>query len=358
MKRASSIALCVIMLVAVLVGCQGGGQTSEASSPASETPAPSSQAEVALTSQSASAPGNENTPSALDGYPNKVVQFIVVRGAGGGTDSVARTVATELEGKLGQPVVVMNVEGGDGLIGANEALNAEPDGYTLVVLGSTEIPNLLVNSEGVKFTVDDIKPICQLAGKSNILLLKKGSQFSTIAELVEYGQANPGKITIGVAGGNNTYIGLQMAEALGFEATIVNCNNGNELYAQVLGGHIECAAIGTQFYQNAIDEGMTVLGDTENRTEDKEGAAPSFVQQGYDLVIETFTYLAAPASTPDEICQYMSESIGELMEEGLMTKIDEVGQGGKYMPMNEIGQFVAEYNQKMIETYEEIKAAG
>lgn len=174
----------------------------------------------------------------------------------------------------------------------------------------------------------------------------------------EYGKANPGKITLGVPGGNNTYVGLQIAAALGFEATIVNGNNGNELYAQVLGGHIECAALGSQFFQNATDEGMLVLGDTENRTEDKEGAAPTFVQQGYDLVIETFTYLLASAETPDEICTLISDSVGELMDAGLKDKLDEIGQGGKFTPMDEMGPYVKEYNQKMMDTYNEINAAS
>ena len=300
----------------------------------------------------AAQPAEENS---LGGYPEKVVQFIVVRGAGGGTDNVARAVASDLEGKIGQPVVVMNVEGGDGLIGTNEALNADPDGYTFAVLGSTEVPNLLVNGQGAKFNQDDVKAVCQLASKGNVLMLKKGSQFQTLDEFIEYGKQNPGRITMGVAGGNNTYLAVELSKALGIEATVVNGNNGNELYAQVLGGHIECAILGTQFYQNAMDEGMVVLGSTESRVEDIEGQPKTFKQQGYDCVIETFTYLAAPAGVPDEICKYMSDSIGQLMEEGLKDKIDEMGQGGDYVPMEEMETYVKDYNQKMIDLYTVIK---
>ena len=73
-----------------------------------------------------------SVPASLEGYPKQPITFIVNRAAGGGTDVCARAVATAIKKDLGYTTVVNNLEGGDGLIGANEALNAKPDGYTFM----------------------------------------------------------------------------------------------------------------------------------------------------------------------------------------------------------------------------------
>lgn len=281
--------------------------------------------------------GNEisstaNAASALKNYPNRPIQFIVNRAAGGATDIVARAVSTSLQKDFKFVSVVQNLEGGDGLIGANQAMTAKPDGYNFMIIGSTEMPNILVNYKGAAFTAEDIVPVCRLASKSNILIMKANSKLTTIKKFVEYAKAHPDEITVAIAGGNTAYLPKLVEDALGIKLTVVNAGSGNAAYQQVLGGHVECALIGSQFYLSAITEKLLVLADTANRKQHVPDAADTFLSQGYKVVAENYSYLCAPKGTPTEIVKFMSDSIGKSISTGSLGKaLDDTQQGTNFM---------------------------
>lgn len=290
-------------------------------------------------------------------YPSKPITFIVNRAAGGGTDVCARAVATAIQKDLGYTTVVNNLEGGDGLIGANEALTAKPDGYTFMIVGSTEIPNLIVNFPEAKFTRDDLVPVCQVTSKSRFLALKPGSPFSDLNSFVSYAKANPGKLTIAISGGNTIYGAVLIEEALGIDLTVVNAGSGNNAFTMVLGGHVDCAELDPQYYTNCVNENMTVLGDTDDRTEHVADAADTFKSKGIDIVDTTFNYILAPKGTPDEYVKAVSDMVGELYEKhGLADAIAQTGQKAHYSPTDQFKDVYFAYVDKMMQLYQKINA--
>lgn len=253
----------------------------------------------------------------LGNYPSRPIQFVVNRGAGGGTDVIARSLATALQRDKGIATAVINVEGGDGLIGANQAMRAPADGYNLMVLGSSEIPNILVNySDGATFTADDVVPIVQLATRSTILVVKPNSPFQTLDDFVAYARANPGRLTVAIPGVNKLNEPLMLEDEFGIDVTPVNSGGGAAAYRELLGGHVEAALLGSQFLDNARSEGMVVLADMANRQERVADQPDSFLSMGYDIVSESFTYVIAPRGISPDIVAFLSSTIQDLFVNG------------------------------------------
>lgn len=297
-----------------------------------------------------------NAASALKGYPKKPIQFIVNRAAGGATDAVARAVSTSLQKDFKLVSVVQNLEGGDGLIGANEAMGAKPDGYTFMIVGSTEIPNILVNFRGATFTAADVVPVCKLTSKSTILVMKPNSKLITIEKFVDYAKAHPGEITIAIPGSNNAYGPMKIEDAFGIKLTIVNAGSGNAAYQQVLGGHVECALIGSDSYSNAVAEKMVVLADTANRKKHLANAADTFLSKGINIVTENFNYICAPKGTPKAIVKFISDSVKKSISEGSLGKaLVNTKQGINYMDYKKFPSYYKDYVASMMDMYTRIK---
>lgn len=348
-----------LMVSGLVAGC--GAKNSAESVPASEQPP--SQTVAAETNAPSEAAEDKGEAAEVGTVPAdypaaQTITFIVNRAAGGAVDTVARAVATDIQSEKGYTTVVQNLDGGDGLIGANEGINAKPDGYTFLVLGSTEIPNLLVNFEEAQFTAEDMVPVCQLTSKSKILVLKPNSQFASLDEFVAYAKEHPGELTIAIPGSNTAYGPKLIEEALGIELTVINAGSGNAAYTMALGGHVDCAEIGAQFFENAKAENMFVLGDTGERMDHTEDGADTFKSQGYDLVDTNFNYILAPKGTPEPIVKAMSDLIGQLINEGEMgTALLNTKQGLDYKGYEEFSDAFEANLERMIAIYSTIDLA-
>ena len=340
MKKAIASILCILLVLSLLPGCANAEQ-------------PEDNKDTAEDIQNTEDVQSAEDP--LGDYPENTIQFIVNRAAGGNTDLVARAVANTLQSELGYTTVVRNVDGGDGLIGANEALSAAPDGYTLMAVGSLELPNILVNFEGATFTKEDIVPICQLSAKSNLFILKPDSPFSSIEDFTAYAKEHPGELTVAVAGSNAVFGPMKLEDAMGVDITIVNAGSGNDAYASVLGGHVDCAMVSDNFYQNALAEGMTVMGSTANRTENIEGTADTFLSMGYKIVNETFTYLCAPKGIPESIVKFISDTLEKLADDGALAEaLESSGNSCDIMGYEEFTPYYESYLTEQMANFEKV----
>ena len=150
-------------------------------------------------------------------YPNRLVRLIVNSQAGGTADATTRLLADELSHRWSQPVVVEDVVGAGGNIGAAQVLRSEPDGYTLLVShpGPITINNLLFKS--LSYDPAKIAPVSVLITFPNVLVVSKALRINTLAELIAHAKANPGKITYGSQGiGTTTHLaGSLLSERLG-----------------------------------------------------------------------------------------------------------------------------------------------
>ena len=289
-------------------------------------------------------------------YPEKTIQIIVAKPPGGGADLSTRMIAAALEKQLGSSVVVLNREGGQGVIGTNEVANAKPDGYTLSCIAYNEIAYMIVNGENVEFTQDSFDYIFSINIRGHVLATKKDSQFDSLDKLLEYAKDHPKEITIGIPGEGCGDIPRMLMDAAGVELTIVNCQTGAPLYANLLGGHIEVGTIGTQFYERLIDENCHVLAQTVER-EYGVTNVPTFSELGVDGVWwNTKQVLMAPAGTPQEVIDILVDAMDKSFEDGSMVEmLENAGEIPMYQKGEELEISMAKYFNEKIPQLMEIK---
>jgi tripartite-type tricarboxylate transporter receptor subunit TctC len=133
-------------------------------------------------------------------YPNKPIRWVIPFAPGGGTDMVARPIASKLTDRLGQQILYDNRGGGGGVIAGEIVANANPDGYTLLVAA---VAVMTVTGSLQKMPFDPIKdfaPITKFANVPNMLSSRTALPISRIQEVVPYAKANPGKLRWALSG--------------------------------------------------------------------------------------------------------------------------------------------------------------
>jgi len=134
-------------------------------------------------------------------YPTKPIRLVVTFAPGGGADFVGRAIAQPLSEQLGQTVVVDNRAGANGVVGADIAAKSAPDGYTLLLGAAGTLSVAPHLGEPLPFDpVKDFVPVSLVATSSFVLAVTKSLPVNSVAELIAYAKANPGKLNFGSSG--------------------------------------------------------------------------------------------------------------------------------------------------------------
>jgi tripartite-type tricarboxylate transporter receptor subunit TctC len=174
-------------------------------------------------------------------YPNKPVKVIVAFTAGGTTDILTRAVSQKLSDSLKQSFVVDNKPGAGGNLGTELAARSAPDGYTLIVnsVGPIAVNPTLYKKLNINPLVD-LVPVVQIADVPNVLVVHPSVPAKTVAELVAYAKANPGKLNFGSTGiGTSSHLsGYMLSKRTGAEYTHIPYK-GAEALKDLLAGRVQ-----------------------------------------------------------------------------------------------------------------------
>jgi tripartite-type tricarboxylate transporter receptor subunit TctC len=174
------------------------------------------------------------------GFPVKPVRFVVPFPGGGANDVLARVAAEKLQVKWGQPIIIENKTGAGGSIGVDYAYHAEPDGYTLLVSAPGPIA---INPSLYKlgYRSEEFVPITVLASVPNLITVRADLGVDTVAALVKFAKANPGKLTYGSqeVGSTPNLNAVMFMNMTGTQFVHVPYRGETLVVNDMLGGHVD-----------------------------------------------------------------------------------------------------------------------
>jgi len=174
-------------------------------------------------------------------YPVRPVRWIVGFAAGGPQDIVARLLAQRLSERLGQQFIVENRPGAGGNIGTEAVVRAQPDGYTILMIGPSAAINVTLY-EGLSFNLlRDIVPIAGIMRTANVLEVNPSLPVRTVPELIAYAKANPGKINMASAGnGSSQHVAGELFKMMtGVDMVHVPYRGAAPALTDLLGGQVQ-----------------------------------------------------------------------------------------------------------------------
>lgn len=264
-------------------------------------------------------------------YPSKPITIVVGYPPGGSTDLTGRTVAAELSKKLGVPVVIENVGGAGGAIGAQKVANAAPDGYTLLVGANNEIAISRLVSSAVKYQVRDFTPIGLIASQPMVLVASAKSGVKNIDQFMSQVKASPGKFSYGSSGvGTALHLAGEMVKDQGgLFMTHIPYRGVAPLANDLLGNNIEFGVFVLSSGLPHIKSGKVVaLGTTETKRSAVAPDLPALAENAKlkGLDINVWFALMGPAHLPEPVLARLKMALAEsLQSPELRKKLEDSG---------------------------------
>ena len=257
-------------------------------------------------------------PMAAQEYPTRPITLIVPFPPGGSTTIVARTVGDKLAELLGQSILIDNRGGAGGTVGTRALAKSAPDGYTIGLgyTGTLAIGPSLYSNPGYD-PRKDFAPIGRIATAPNTLVVHPSFNVTTVAELVAYAKANPGKVNYGSAGvGTVSHVcGEYFANTAGIKLTHIPYKGTGPALTDLLGGHIPMAfAPIPATHENAKAGKLRMLAVTSAARSSLTSETPTIAESGLPGFEAVLRYgLVAPAGTPRAIIDKINRALNQAL---------------------------------------------
>jgi tripartite-type tricarboxylate transporter receptor subunit TctC len=238
-------------------------------------------------------------------YPSRPVRFIVPSAAGGGTDIIARAISLKLAETLGQPFVVENRPGAGQMIGIELAAKSPADGYTILMAASTLAINPIMYKKVPYDPVRDFAPITQAATLPNVLVVHPSLPVKSVAELIAYAKANPGKLNFASAGiGTSPQMSIELLKSMaGIDMVHIPYKGTSPGVVDLLAGQVLVMAPNVLTALPHIKAGkLRALAVTSTKRTEALPEVPTVAEAGLPGYDSTQWYgVLAPAGTQTQI---------------------------------------------------------
>ena len=251
-------------------------------------------------------------------YPNKPVLMLVPTAAGGTTDLAARMLGVPLGTALGQTVVVDNRGGANGGIAAVAAKRAEPDGYTLLMQYSGyHVITPLVSKQAPQWDAKDLTPVANVLSAPQIVVVRADLPFKSMAELIAYAKANPGKLNYASSGNGSLQhaTGAMLEQQAGIRLTHIPYKGTGPALQDLLGGQVDLTFGTAPPFVPHIQSGkLRVLATTGKARLASLPDVPTTAEAGLPRLDATSWFgVFAPARTPRPIVDKLSADIAKVV---------------------------------------------
>lgn len=248
-------------------------------------------------------------------YPNKTVRFVVNFPAGGPIDVIARIVADKLKASFRHPVIVENIAGAGGNIGANNVAKAEPDGYTVLFTIDTPLTMNPSLYGAMPFKPADLRPVIMMGSAGSTIVANPAAGMTTLKDLVAKGRNEA--ITFSSAGnGSPGHVAAAMlTEAAGVKVNHIPYRGNAPAVLAVVSGEVQAGILATSGVLPQLKANkVKALAVAASRRSAQLPDVPTTAELGYPGVEMEFLFVAmAPAKTPDAVVNTLHKAIASAM---------------------------------------------
>src|SRR5690242_17057380 len=255
-------------------------------------------------------------PAAADEYPNKPIHIIVGYSAGGGNDIIVRVMTPEMSQGLGQPVIVENKPGAQGIIASEVVAKAAPDGYTILMGPSGPMTiNPATYSKLPYDPIRDFAPISQICQFPLLVTVSAKSSIHSVKELIDYAKANPDKANYASSAGIFQITTELFKQKTGTRFEMIPYKSSGESVQAVLGGQVTLTIVDPPPATGPLKAGtLRALAVTSGKRHASWPDLPTLVEAGVpDMEVPVWTAFFAPAKTPPAIVARLQKEVARVV---------------------------------------------
>jgi tripartite-type tricarboxylate transporter receptor subunit TctC len=294
-----------------------------------------------------------------DDYPNRPVKWVVGYPAGGSTDIVARLFGHWLSEKMGQSFIVENRPGAGNNIATEAVINAQPDGYTLLLINPANAINASLYQKLNFNFIRDIAPVAGFTRVPNVMEVNPAVPAKTVAEFISYAKANPGKINWATSGnGTSVHLSGELFKMMtGVDLLHVPYRGSTPALIDLIGGQVQVMFDNMPSSIEQIRAGkLRALAVTTAARSDALPDVPTVADTVPGYEASAWFGVGVPKGTPPEIIQKLNKELNAaLADPKIKARLAELG--GAPMPGTpaDFGKVIAEETEKWSKV---VKASG
>jgi tripartite-type tricarboxylate transporter receptor subunit TctC len=313
---------------------------------------------ICLAAIGLSAAASIGSASAQD-YPTRPVKWVVGYPPGGATDIIARLIGQRLSEKLGQQFVIENKPGAGNNIATESVINADPDGYTVLLVNPANYINATLYAN-LKFNVvRDIAPVAAFNRVPNVMTVNKDVPAKTVAEFIAYVKANPGKVNLASSGnGTSVHLSGEMFMAMsGAKMQHVPYRGAAPAITDLLGGQVQVIFDNMpSIIQHVRAGSVRALAVTSTAKSSLLPDVPVLADTvpGYEAT--ALFGMGAPKNTPKPIIEKLNKEINAILAEpAIKARLVDLGGEPLIGTPDAFGAMIAAETEKWRKVIEEAK---
>ena len=237
-------------------------------------------------------------------YPDRTIHIVVPWKAGGGTDTIARGYQKAFDAAAGQTAIIDNINGAKSVTGTLKVSKAKGDGYTLMLNGSLDVTSNMAMKK-LPYTLDSFKYIGGIYTTPTWFITNTKRPYKDFGDFLAAAKANPGKLTMGIAGSTHILVAHAVKGATGLDFTIVPFSGGADLKKALIGNDVDIGQFHSPVMINEVKAGiirplaatMSMAGINYAPVKNLK----TLKDYGIDLELAATRGLYVPKSTPDDV---------------------------------------------------------
>jgi tripartite-type tricarboxylate transporter receptor subunit TctC len=288
---------------------------------------------------------SEDSLAQAGAFPERPVRIVVPFGAGGGTDTIARVIAAKMSESVGQPVLVENKPGAQGIIASELVRNAAPDGHTILIATSGPMAaNVAIRSELPYHPLRDFAPVTMIGSYPVIMVVNASLPVRSVRELIAYAKARPDGVNYATSGSLGQLVSELFNQQAGTRFQHVPYKSSGDFVAALLSNQVTMALSDTPPVSGQVRAGkVRALAITSASRHPAWPEVPTMVEAGLpDFVVVFWNGFFVPVRTPAPIVQRLHAQIVRVVALAeVRERLNGLGVDPSAMPGEEFAKIIA-----------------